>query len=114
MTPTTRQEIVRMALDRTPPRVIAARLGIAREDVHAAISYARRKGAHIPRFPPGPPAGHAAPRSRGVRIPAATYHVLHDEAQRRGLPGPGALTVALLDAICTDRLFDAILVEGGT
>lgn len=107
----TRERIVSLALARVPPREIAERLALAPEDVHSAISYARRKGVDIPRFVGGPRAGHAAPRSRGVRIPATHYHVLHDEARRRGLPGPGALVHALLGAICTDRLFDAILSE---
>lgn len=105
------ERIINMALAGTAPREIAVALGIEREAVYTAITMARRRGVDIPRFKGGPPSGEVR-GGKNVRIPRTVYHVLHDEALRRGLPGPGALVTAILTAVCEDRLFDAVL-EGG-
>lgn len=96
------------------PSEAAAVLGCSRQEIYSAMSRARRHGIKLNGYKPGPTAGsktRAETRSRRVTIPSEQAHVYYTEALRRGYSGPAALAGRVLEVVCRDRLFDAILTE---
>lgn len=99
--------IVALALQGTRPAEIAAATGSPIASVYSAVTQARARGIDIPRFTPSPHGG----RGRVIRVPHETFDRLEQVARDRGFRSTAALAAALLDAICDDDLFDAVLED---
>ena len=107
-----KDRIIQSALEGNRPAIIAAQLDAPISTVYATIYQARKSGVEIQRFPNSP----LMPEDL-QRIPRQElrFHVnpdiaqaVHDEAARRGTTSTG-LVRDLLEAICDDNLFAALL-----
>ncbi len=105
---TTRQQVIDLALQNTPPRDIAVMLNRTRATVYHYLFLARRAGVNIPEF------------RGGARITTAGYmHISNDtaallrpHAARRGIP-PRDLARRILETVAGNDLVDAVLDDGG-
>lgn len=102
------RQVVAMALQHTPPRVIADRLELDPEAVHYELRKARTNGVEIPPFRCG-----RSPREfRTLRLAPVCMRPLVAHAQARRMPTV-KLAERLLERIAADDLVDAVLDDGG-
>jgi len=101
------RKVVDMALEGTPPRVIADRLELAPEAVHYELRNARKQGVEIPPFR----CGRSPKEFRTLRIAPEAMRPLVAHADLRRIPTV-KLAERLLECIAADDLVDAVLDDG--
>ena len=105
-------EVVALAAEGVPPRVISSSLGIPSSTVHGHLWRARRDGTLKITFRRG---GSFRGREQGstiVVMPRAVADLIRPVAEARGLT-VAELANAVLARVAVDRLFDAVLDDDG-
>lgn len=97
--------VLQLALDGHRPFAIAQRVGCTAAYVRHLMRKARRKGHPVPRHK------GVLPTALGIRLSDGAKASLIEEASRRG-KAVGPLVGALVEAIATDNLFEAVLGDG--
>jgi len=96
------QEIIRLAKQGLPPRVIAVRVQRSPATVSHYLSQARKRGEVIPKCVGGTPHGAV------ISLPPETVSGLRLHARVRGLT-PAQLAIEIVNACARHRIVDAVL-----
>ena len=99
-------EILKLAGERVPPKLIAEKLGLGVQQIYGQITAARRAGVSIPPFKTtkNPTAPEALSRDRHLAVSDRLFSLLASNAERQGKT-PQELAQSLLEA--------ALLGSGG-
>lgn len=110
-----RARAIQMAMDEVPPSIIAARIGIERDEVYSILNAARRKGLAVPRFTRK---GEVRPEDLKpglleVPIGEAERKELNARARENGMSAPVFARRLLEMVVRHRRLVDALMKEQG-